>query len=276
MGLRICILGSGSSGNSTLVSSGTTSILVDAGLSGRRTAARLEEAGVAVAGLHGICLSHEHQDHAAGTRILHRKYGVPLFANAGTIDALARQPEWAGLPWQRFITGQPFSVGDLRIDPFSVPHDAYDPVGFVIEHQGVRVGIVTDMGMATSLIRERLRPCQAVVIEANHDEQLLQDAPRPWSLKQRIRGRQGHLSNQAAAEVLAEIAGPGLQQVYLAHLSEDCNRPDLARETIYAALASAGHGHVRVELASAACISAVWESAVDSPPPAAVVQSAAP
>lgn len=257
MGLRACILGSGSSGNSVWISSNATAILIDAGLSARRTIERLTAIGVDPASLCGICLSHEHQDHTRGARLLHRRLGVPLYANAGTVDALGRAPELKELPWNRFITGQPFTLGDLVVEPFSVPHDAFDPVGFVISSDASRIGVVTDIGMATSLIRARLRNCQVLVIESNHDEQLLQEAPRPWSLKQRIRGRQGHLSNQGAAALLAEVAGPDLQRVFLAHLSEECNRCELAVETARAALMQAGHAHVQVHVASAHDVSEI-------------------
>lgn len=262
MGLKACILGSGSSGNCTFVASPTTALLIDAGLSARRTMQRLTEIGVCVTTLQGICVSHEHHDHAGGVRVLYRKHAIPLYANAGTVDALSRNPENGPLPWNLFSTGHPFVVGDIRIDPFSVPHDAYDPVGFVLSHGACRLGIVTDMGMATSLIRERLRHCQAIIIEANHDERLLQEAVRPWALKQRIRGRQGHLSNQATAAILAEIAHPELRHVFLAHLSEDCNRHELALTSATNALAEAGHAHVRVTVATANAVSETWSAAV--------------
>lgn len=244
--LRLCVLASGSSGNCTWVASDTTSLLLDAGLSARQTASRLNSVGGDIEAVQAICVSHEHQDHTAGLRVLHRRFGIPLYANAGTVDALSRLPQLADLPWQLFSTGHAFVVGDLCVEPFSVPHDALDPVGFVVSCGPLRVGVVTDMGMVTSLIRERLRRCQALVIESNHDDVLLQNAPRPWSLKQRIRGRQGHLSNQAAADLLRDIAGPTLQHVFLAHLSEDCNRHDLAVDSATRALADAGHGHVEV------------------------------
>ncbi len=261
MGLRACILGSGSSGNCTYVASDETAILIDAGLSARRTLERLEQVGGQVSDLRGVCVSHEHADHTTGLRTLHKRYGIPLYANAGTVDALSRVPELAALPWSLFTTGHVFHVGDLTIEPFSVPHDAYDPVGFVVEQGNTRIGIVTDMGMATSLIRERLRRCHALVVESNHDEQLLLDAERPWSLKQRIRGRQGHLSNQGAAAMLAEIAGPDLRHIFLAHLSEDCNRHDLALETTRAALLQAGHAHIQISLTFPDRVSDLWTCA---------------
>ena len=264
MALKACILGSGSAGNCTVVGSETTTLLIDAGLSAKRIVTRLTEAGWSTASVQGICISHEHHDHVSGLRVLHRRHGFPVYANAGTVDALSRVPDLATLPWTLFSTGHPFVVGDLTVEPFSVPHDAYDPVGFIVSDGAARLGVVTDMGMATSLIRERLRRCHAVVIEANHDEQLLQAAPRPWSLKQRIRGRQGHLSNQAAAALLADIAGPDLRHVFLAHLSEDCNRHDLALADAQGALARQGHNHVKVTLAYPDRISEVWSWTPDN------------
>ena len=261
MSLRICVLASGSSGNCTLVSSADTAILIDAGLSGRETERRLALAGASLAGIQAILLSHEHGDHTAGIGVLHRRHGIPVYANSGTIDALSRDPQQRQLAWQIFETGSPFVVGSLRIEPFAVPHDAYEPVGFVVSHGDVRVGVVTDMGMVTHLIRERLRPCRAVVVESNHDERLLQEADRPWSLKQRIRGRQGHLSNAGAAELVAEIAGPSLRQVYLAHLSEDCNREELALKTARQRLDAGGHRHVRISVCFPDRISDIWSDA---------------
>ncbi len=244
--LRLCVLASGSSGNCSWVASDTTAILIDAGLSARQTATRLSEAGGQIDQVQAICVSHEHGDHTVGLRVLHRRHGIPLYANAGTVDALSRDLTFAALPWKLFSTGYAFTIGDLAVEPFSVPHDALDPVGFIISNGTSRVGVVTDMGMVTSLIRERLRRCQALVIESNHDVQLLQNAPRPWSLKQRISGRQGHLSNQGAASLLREIANPSLRHVFLAHLSEDCNRHDLALESARTALSEVGYSQVAV------------------------------
>lgn len=259
MSLRVCILGSGSSGNCTYVASASTAILVDAGLSARTITQRLDSIGANVSAIRGICVSHEHSDHTTGLRVLHQRQGIPLFANRGTADALERDEDLQGLPWNLFTTGSAFTLGDLSIEPFSVPHDAYEPVGFVITCGDSRVGVVTDMGTATTLVRERLRGCRALVVESNHDEQMLRDCQhRPWSLKQRILGRQGHLSNQGAAALLAEIATPHLDTVFLAHLSKDCNTPDLARQTTHDTLFRAGHHHVKVSLTFPDRISDVW------------------
>jgi len=143
-------------------------------------------------------------------------------------------------------------------DPFPVSHDAYEPVGFVITEGNAKLGIVTDIGASTHLVRERLRPCQVLIVEANHDEYLLSGAKRPWVLKQRIAGRQGHLSNIHAAEMIAEIASPALKIVYLCHLSLDCNRPELALKEVKRALDKGGFKHVQVKLTSAEKISEIW------------------
>lgn len=258
MSLRICSLASGSTGNATYVSSETTSILIDAGISARAIVGRLEEIGVDPGGVQAVCLSHEHDDHVRGLRVLHKRFGVGLYANFGTVEALRRDVKMRQLSWEVFSTGHPFAIGDLEINTFSVSHDAYEPVGYVIDAGDHRIAIATDVGIATALLRERLRGCRLVMVEANHDEQLLQDAPRPWHLKQRIRGRQGHLSNFHTAQMLEEIASPELEQVVLAHLSRDCNRQDLALSEVRSSLARAGHGHVRVSVAPRDAVSEVW------------------
>lgn len=259
MSLRVCVLGSSSGGNCTYVASGRTAILIDAGFSGRETVRRLGLIGVDASAISAICVTHEHGDHTAGLAALHRGGKVPLFANSGTIQGVAAKGGADRLAWNVFSAGSPFEIGDLRVEPFSVPHDAYDPVGFVVACEDCRVGVVTDMGMVTGLIRERLRPCNAIVIEANHDELLLKNADRPWHLKQRIFSRQGHLSNEHAADVIADIAGPHLSAVFLAHLSDQCNRPELAVSAVDEALKKKGITHVAVKLTAKDKVSDVWE-----------------
>jgi phosphoribosyl 1,2-cyclic phosphodiesterase len=241
MTLRICVLGSGSSGNCTYVASAQTAVLVDAGLSCREIGRRLESVGVGLAEVKAVCVTHEHDDHTASLGVLHRRFGVTLYANSATASAIEQGGKVKSVSWNVFTTGYSFDVGDLKIDAFSVPHDSYDPVGFLVSCGDVRVGIVTDMGMVTGLIRERLKKCNAVVIEANHDEQLLKDAARPWSLKQRIAGRQGHLSNSQAGELITDIAWPELKTILLAHLSSECNTPELAMKAAQDAVQKAGH-----------------------------------
>ena len=248
MGLKICVLASGSSGNCTYISSENTAILVDAGLSCRETLRRLMTIGVRCDNIRGICVTHEHNDHVSSLGALHRKMGASLYANSGTKDGAIVNGKLVGLPWNIFLTGEPFVIGDLKIEPFSVPHDTYDPVGFVVSIGKSRAGIVTDMGMPTELIRTKLRNCQVVIVESNHDELQLNDSSRPWVLKQRIKGWQGHLSNEQACQMLSDIAGPELKTVFLAHLSSECNKPELALKLASEVLVKQGYPAVSVRL----------------------------
>ncbi len=258
MGLELCILGSGSKGNAILARSEDTAILIDAGLSGREITRRLALLDIDPAELAGICLTHEHNDHAGAARVLHRRHRIPLYANGGTVEALRRERKNHELSWRVFTTGAPFDVGDLRLEPFAVPHDAYEPVGFVVQNATVRVGILTDLGLPTHLIRERLRTCHAVVVESNYDETLLRDAPRPWTIKQRIMGRQGHLSNDHAGQLLADIAGGAIEKAFLFHLSEDCNRPDLALKAARRSLSTTAKGDLPLYVCEPNALSDVW------------------
>ena len=259
MNLQMCILASGSSGNSIYVASEKTRILIDAGLSAKQVAVRLEQIGVVPESIAGICVSHEHGDHINGIRVLQKRHGIPVYANAGTLNGIMRQPKSDEISAKVFQTGSPFTIGDITIEPFSVPHDAYEPVGFRLQTSESAVGIVTDLGMATALVREKLKGCNAVIIEANHDEDLLQEAPRPWPLKQRIRSRQGHLSNTDAARLIADCATDALEHVFLSHLSSDCNTPDTALRTVASQLRLDGLGHINLEISHASKISSVWK-----------------
>ncbi len=257
--MKLCVLASGSSGNCTFISTGTTRILIDAGLSAKKTTERLAEIGERVEDVDAICVTHEHSDHIAGLRVLQKKHGVAVYANAGTLDGIRASKKGAEVECRQFTTGSKFEIGDVTLEPFSVPHDAYEPVGFVLRSGTHAIGLATDVGIVTNLLREKLRKCQVVVIEANHDEELVHASPRPWSLKQRILSNQGHLSNRASAELIAEIAGEGLTHLFLAHLSSDCNSPPHARYTFETVLAKAGHDHVRVYLTGASAVSEILE-----------------
>jgi len=265
MALELCILASGSSGNATLVRTARTALLIDAGISLKRIAAACAAVEQEVSALHGVCLSHEHSDHVAGLPQLSTRHNIPVFANQGTAEALSRSDKFSALSWRIFANGSPFQIGDITVEPFSVPHDAYDPVGFLLSAGHVRVAVVTDMGMATALVRRRLQDCHALVLESNHDEWMVQQSSRPWSLKQRILGRQGHLSNQRAGELAVEVAGPQLQHIFLAHLSSDCNEPGVALTQMRRALDEAGHLHVRVSLTHPDKPSEVWRF-IPAPP----------
>jgi phosphoribosyl 1,2-cyclic phosphodiesterase len=258
MPLTLSVLASSSSANCIFVASDTTAILIDAGLSVRQIEQRLAAIGRGLDAISGVCLSHEHSDHIGGVPVLCRRYGTAVYANAGTIEGARRAWKDFQPAWRVFETGRPFTIGDLTVEPFAVPHDAYDPVGFVIASGDARVGVATDLGMVTTLIRERLRGCHGLVLEANHDERMLRDSLRPWALKQRILGRQGHLSNRHAAEMLAEIAGPHLHCIVLAHVSAECNDPDLAAGEIRERLRGCGCAHVEVTVARPEAAGAVW------------------
>lgn len=259
MSIKLCVLASGSSGNCTFIGTETTRILVDAGLSAKKTTERLAEIGETPETLDAICVTHEHGDHIAGIRVLQKKHGIPVYANAGTFEGIRVARQGGDVTCRQFTTGSAFEIGDLCLEPFSVPHDAYEPVGFVVRNGGSSIGLATDIGIVTNLLREKLRACDVVMIEANHDEAMVHEAARPWSLKQRILSNQGHLSNRASAGLIAEIAGEGLKHLFLAHLSSDCNSPLRARRAFETVLADAGHDHVTVRVTGAAQISEILE-----------------
>ncbi|MDR0994292.1 MAG: MBL fold metallo-hydrolase [Verrucomicrobiota bacterium] len=241
--MRLCVLASGSSGNCIYVETAETAILIDAGLSAKETFRRMDLMGLCPSRLCAICITHEHTDHTAGAARLRKLLDIPLYATSACAQAV--RGTLAG-DWICITNGSPFRIGDIELQAFTLPHDAYDPVGFILICEGIRIGIATDLGMPTQLVRERLRGCHLLILEANHDEELVRSSRRPWHLKQRILGIQGHLSNTAAASLLAEIAGNTLQDVFLAHLSSECNRLDLALHTIRNHLLNAGLERVQV------------------------------
>ena len=243
--IHVSILASGSSGNAILAKAGETSILIDAGLSAKRLNELLAGLVTPPETLAGILFTHEHVDHTRGLKGLCGKNEIPVFTNPLTADSLRKGGMQAD--WRYFSSGAAFQVGDFNIHPFAVPHDAADPVGFVLRHGLSSFAVLTDLGHAPRQVVNSTRGVNAVIIEANHDETLLQnDQKRPWSVKQRILSRHGHLSNQAAANLIAEIASPDLHHVLLAHLSDDCNAPALATGTILEKLQATGNNHTRV------------------------------
>ncbi len=219
-------LASGSKGNAILVCSQKTRILVDAGLSARELVNRLQQTRVKADRLDAVVISHEHTDHVRGLGTLSRRFDLPVYLSQGTLDHLP--PEIGQLADARlFQPGSPFAIGDLRIKPFAISHDAQDPAGFVVEHEAHRIGVCTDLGIVTQLVRTRLQGCQALILEANHDPELLLNGPYPLPLKQRIRSRHGHLSNAECFELLQSVHHHDLQVVLFAHLSEVNNQPEL-------------------------------------------------
>jgi phosphoribosyl 1,2-cyclic phosphodiesterase len=267
--MRMTVLASGSKGNSTLVASSRTRILVDAGLSCRELMKRMQMANEDPATIDALLITHEHQDHVQGVAVLARKLGVPVYFTQATHRAWMRwmMPQkrltyaaWLALRQQPpgveeppvavekaedpcslpgveyFAAGSGFSIGDIVVTPFTIPHDAADPVGFVFESDGVRMAIATDLGYMPPNVKMAIRNCDVLMLESNHDLEMLRDGPYPWSVKQRVMSRVGHLSNEAASDFLEKNYDGNASYVVLAHLSESNNLPELARVTAERAL----------------------------------------
>lgn len=247
--VRVVTLGSGSRGNATLVDLAGTRVLVDAGLSARDLAGRLEAIGVAPEELSAILLSHEHHDHARGAERFSVRHRVPVACSPDTLAAMNLHPRHLG-GWIPIHGGARVELDGVAVRPFAVPHDAADPLGFVLERDGRAVGVVTDLGHPTTLVKESLRGCAVLVVESNYDEGMLENGPYPRRLKQRIKDRHGHLSNAQAASVLRYAATHATEAVVLVHLSEKNNTPALARAAAASALAEAGRGRVQMRVAT--------------------------
>lgn len=247
--LELAVLGSGSSGNCALVSLGETRVLIDAGLSAKQICLRLEALGVDPDSLAGIVLTHEHGDHTRGIDVFCRKRSLPIYATLHTC-AVVRESVSSPVIWTQFDSGAGFQIGEMKIESFSVPHDAVDPVGFVFRCEESSLGVLSDVGHVTRMIVDRLKGVDTLFTEANYDEMMLQnDTKRPWSTKQRISNRHGHLSNDQTAELVGSVAGENLKRVVLGHLSSDCNTPELAEKIISEKLGAQGLGSVTVQCA---------------------------
>lgn len=270
MAVRMTVLASGSRGNSTVLSSSGTSILVDAGLSCRETLKRMVKAGEDPLALKGIIVTHEHQDHVNGLPVLARKLRIPVYmtqpthhawkkwvrsyrrptakAAAASQDATLLKGVAANIQasadktapasehgyshieqLELFDSGKSFQIGDIGVQPFRIPHDAADPVGFVFTVEGMRIGYATDIGYMSANMIEHLRRCDGLLIESNHDKEMLRNGPYPWSVKQRVMSRVGHLANDDLATFFESDYDGGAAFIVLAHLSENNNHPELAR-----------------------------------------------
>lgn len=225
--MRFSVLGSGSRGNCVFIESGDTAILIDGGFSGKEIGVRLAAIGKHIDCLNGIFVTHEHHDHIQGVGVMSRRCSIPVFANQGTFrGAEKRLKKLHGR--KEFNTGDVVDFQDIQVRSFAVSHDTNDPVGFVIGDGKNTVGYCTDTGIVSTLIGNRLRGLDGVILEFNHDPELLKNGPYPPSLQQRVRSNQGHLANGDSAKLLEVIVHDGLQQVILAHLSETNNLPEIA------------------------------------------------
>lgn len=235
-----CPLSSGSQGNCIYLGSSKTKILIDCGISGRRCVQLLEEIGVGIDEIDAVLVSHEHGDHIRGLKVLAFRYGIPVLANHETAKAVA---EILGdcPKFKIFSTGEAFEFGDFEIRPFSIQHDAADPVAFTIHFDGIKLGFCTDLGFVSSLVLAHLQECDYLYVEANHEPSMVHSSPRPMVYKQRVLGRSGHLSNEACAQLLNAVFHEGLKHVHLAHLSSECNSPEVAINVISEILAREGN-----------------------------------
>ncbi len=248
--LRFRVLGSGSDGNATLVEGGGARVLLDAGLGPRQLAERLAGAGVDAASLDAILLSHEHGDHARGAAAFSRKWGVPIAASRGTLAAAGLAQEKLP-PLRTLEPGATLTFSELEVRTIPVPHDAARPLAFVLESAGASFGHATDVGHLVRALVDALKDCDALLVESNYDPVLLRDGPYPWSLKERILGPLGHLSNGDVARLVERGLGASCRQLVLAHLSRKNNHPELALVASEEALGRAGRRGVRLSVAGA-------------------------
>lgn len=230
--MRFAALGSGSRGNAWLIEAGDTRVLIDCGFGPREAARRLERLGVAPESIQGVAITHEHADHIGGAGACARRFGWALWMTRGSATAHSKEDSSRVLPYSPVDSHAPITIGELQLQPFTVPHDAREPVQFTISDGQRRLGILTDAGHVTPHMVEVLGGCAALVIECNHDPEMLQSSRYPRALQRRIAGRWGHLDNASAAELLAAVDRSALRQVVAAHLSEENNRADLARAVL--------------------------------------------
>lgn len=247
--MRFSVLASGSSGNACYVETGQVRVLIDAGLSAAEVMRRLERVEAVPEKLDAILVTHEHLDHIRGVGPLSRRFGIPVYLNRRTLDR--GRKVLGNLPAPLIVrTGDSLTIGDLTLETFTKCHDAADPMGVVVACDGVRLGIATDFGCSTRLMEERLGRCRAVILEFNHDLEMLARGPYPLELQRRIKGRDGHLSNEQGRELLETISHDALQFVVLAHLSQVNNDPQKAYERAIEALAAGGSSSASILLSS--------------------------
>lgn len=227
--MRFSVLGSGSRGNSVYIESGETAILIDAGFSGKELQKRLDSIGRSLSQVDALCITHEHNDHICGAGVISRRHKIPIYINEGTLEAGCKK---MGRLYEirTFVTGESLEIGEFLIRSFRISHDTADPVGFVVSNGRRSLGYCTDTGKTSHLIAQRLTTCNAVILEFNHDLQMLKLGPYPLPLQQRVRSSRGHLSNDDAGEFLSLLMGGTVREVVLAHLSEKNNSVELATQ----------------------------------------------
>lgn len=241
--MRLCSIASGSSGNCIYVGTDTTHVLVDVGISRKRTEEGLHSLGVDPRELDAVFITHEHSDHIGGLGVFSRKYHVPVYATQGTVTAIRRCRSLGEIDRELFQTvraDESFRIKDLTVNPMTISHDAADPVAYRFSYGRQRIGVVTDLGTYNEYTVEALRGMDALLLEANHDVNMLQVGPYPYPLKQRILGDRGHLSNENSGRLLCRLLHDGLKYIVLGHLSQENNLPELAYETVKLELARAG------------------------------------
>ena len=243
--LQFSVLSSGSKGNALFIQSQNACILIDAGLSLRELTARLTAIGRSPGNLDALLLTHEHSDHLRGVGPLSRRHHVPIYSTEGTWLG-SKQSVGNVFDWRFFLPNDSFWIQDIEIEAYPTPHDAEESVAFVVRQGENKIGHATDLGVVTPAIVEKLRGVDVLLVEANHDETLLDAGPYPWSLKQRIKSDLGHLSNQACADLLTKVKHKNLQTVILMHLSETNNHKSIARLTAEQALQDS---HAKILLA---------------------------
>lgn len=228
--MRICVLGSGSKGNATFIESGDVAVLIDNGFSGKEAEKRLASIGSSMERISAILVTHEHTDHVRGVPVLSRRWKIPVYANPATVAAAKKNLSKLH-ELHEFNTGENFTIKHLKVHPFAISHDAADPVGFLVDNGKYRVGYCTDTGTVSRLMQHRLAGCHCLILESNHDPDLLKNGPYPPVLQQRVRSNIGHLDNQTAATLLSELFHDDLKHIFLAHISDTNNRPEIALKT---------------------------------------------
>lgn len=235
--IKFCSLYSGSSGNSLFIGTESTKILIDAGLSGKRIIEALRSIGENPSELSAILITHEHSDHTRGAGIVSRKFDIPIYANENTWEAMDREISPINIKNKAYFnTGAQFNIGDIIINAFSIPHDAAEPVGYNFFVNDKKVTVATDIGHINKELLKNFEMSDLILLESNHDVEMLKVGPYPWHLKQRIMGDRGHLSNEMAGKVIAYLAGKGTKNFLLGHLSKENNFPELAFETVRSVL----------------------------------------